>query len=77
MLNLVCYYLMFFSFIILRKLGSPLFSFTSWGYQHPPTPPIVKRPYLFRPDHRPAGASGYKRNFDFNHSIENSLNDFL
>lgn len=38
-----------------------MFAFTSWHYRHPPTPPTVKRPYLFRPDHRPTGATGHKR----------------
>ncbi|CAF0909783.1 unnamed protein product [Rotaria sordida] len=39
---------------------SPLFTFTSWAYQRPPTPPIVKRPYLYKPDYRPSGIHGHK-----------------
>ncbi|CAF4339793.1 unnamed protein product [Rotaria socialis] len=38
----------------------PLFAFTSWAYQQPRTPPVVKRPYLYKPDYRPSGAHGSK-----------------
>ncbi|CAF2964306.1 unnamed protein product [Rotaria sp. Silwood2] len=39
---------------------SPLFAFTSWAYQRPPTPPMIKRPYLYKPDYRPSGVHGHK-----------------
>ncbi|CAF0839380.1 unnamed protein product [Didymodactylos carnosus] len=37
-----------------------LFSFTTWAYQRPATPPVVKHPYLYKPDHAPQGAKGKK-----------------
>ncbi len=52
---------LFFFYLSFQQIESPLFGFTTWTYQRRPSPPTVKRPYLFRPDYRPSGAHGYKR----------------
>ncbi|CAF3362122.1 unnamed protein product [Rotaria sp. Silwood1] len=44
----------------IAETQSPLLAFTSWAYQRPPTPPMIKRPYLYKPDYRPSGVHGHK-----------------
>ena len=52
---------LYLSSMNINLLEPSLFAFTSWTYRPPPTPPTVRRPYLYRPDYRPAGAYGHKR----------------
>lgn len=54
-------YLSIFPNALSFRIESNPFSITTWAYQRPPSPPTLKRPYLYRPDYRPPGAHGHKR----------------